>query len=334
MYTARTISYKVILKFSWPTILFYIAYSSLICGLYYFLQVPLGVSFVPIGLIGTAVAFYVGFKNNSSYSRLWDARRIWGSMVHASRSWGAYVTTFIRPSELLSRQEAQQLHQELLYRHIAYINAIRVQLRKKSVWGDTNTTAHEVVRSKNAPASDSTLHDVMAPYLPEQEISKYLQKKNPATQILRAQIARLAELLDRGVLSELGHVRMMALTHDIYTQQGSCEGIKTFPFPRQYAYYSKVFVWLFILVLPFGLLTEFAKLNGELLWLLVPFYAVIAWVFNTMEVVGDTSENPFENAINDVPMTAICRVIEIDLRDMLDEEQIPAPVEAVNNILM
>jgi putative membrane protein len=61
---------------------------------------------------------------------------------------------------------------------------------------------------------------------------------------------------------------------------------------------------------------------------------VIAWVFNTMEVVGDTSENPFENAINDIPMTAICRTIEIDLREMLEETAIPPALTPVDNILM
>jgi putative membrane protein len=53
-----------------------------------------------------------------------------------------------------------------------------------------------------------------------------------------------------------------------------------------------------------------------------------------MEKVGDTSENPFENGINDVPMTAICRNIEIDLREMLEEEDIPQPLESRRNILM
>jgi putative membrane protein len=53
-----------------------------------------------------------------------------------------------------------------------------------------------------------------------------------------------------------------------------------------------------------------------------------------MEIIGDTSENPFENSINDVPMTSICRNIEIDLRDMLGETDLPKRVQAVNNILM
>ena len=67
---------------------------------------------------------------------------------------------------------------------------------------------------------------------------------------------------------------------------------------------------------------------------MVPFYTLIAWVFNTMETVGDTSENPFENGINDVPLTAICRNIEIDLRETLGETNVPKWVQAVENILM
>jgi putative membrane protein len=53
-----------------------------------------------------------------------------------------------------------------------------------------------------------------------------------------------------------------------------------------------------------------------------------------MEVVGDTSENPFENAVNDIPMTTICRFIEVDLRDMLDEDNVPNYLEPIDNILM
>lgn len=121
---------------------------------------------------------------------------------------------------------------------------------------------------------------------------------------------------------------------EFYNQQGACERIKSFPFPRQYAFFSYVFVWLFIIVLPYGLLTEMARTSAWHVWLTVPFYTVIAWVFNTMEVVGDTSENPFENSINDVPMTAICRNIEIDLRDMLGETELPKRVQSVNDILM
>lgn len=80
MYTARRIPFRVVLPFAWRSVLFFLIYSTLICVLYAvagwkFLALP----FVPIGVIGTAVAFYIGFKSNSSYDRLWEGRRIWGS---------------------------------------------------------------------------------------------------------------------------------------------------------------------------------------------------------------------------------------------------------------
>lgn len=65
-----------------------------------------------------------------------------------------------------------------------------------------------------------------------------------------------------------------------------------------------------------------------------PFYTLTAWVFNTIEIVGDTSENPFENSINDMPLTAIYRNIEIDLRETLGETNVPKRAQAVENILM
>ena len=61
---------------------------------------------------------------------------------------------------------------------------------------------------------------------------------------------------------------------------------------------------------------------------------IISWIFWTMESVGDASEDPFENFINDVPMTALCRTIEIDLKEMLREEEIPAAIQAKKGVLM
>jgi ion channel-forming bestrophin family protein len=335
MYTGRTINSKLIFKFSRDTLLFYLVYSGIICLLFYFLELPLGISFIPISLIGTAVAFYVGFKNNSSYSRLWDARRIWGGLVHASRAWGTYVTNHIHAGERLSPEALKELRQELLYRHLAYINAIRMQLRRKSIWGDTDTVAHQVVQKESSSQSFlADLEAMLSKFIPSSEANNYLTKRNPAAQILNAQSRRISELANKGIISDMVLRSFMVVIYDLYTNQGSCEGIKSFPFPRQYAYYSKVFVWIFILLLPFGLINEFAKLGPAFVWLTIPSFMLIAWIFNTMEVVGDTSENPFENAVNDVPMTTICRFIEVDLRDMLNEANVPGYLEPVDNILM
>jgi len=127
---------------------------------------------------------------------------------------------------------------------------------------------------------------------------------------------------------------MMATIRDFYQEQGRAERIKNTPFPRQYAYFSKVFTWIFVLLLPLAMVNEFEKLGEGFLWLTIPFSTVISWVFMTMEIVGDSSEDPFENFINDVPMTALCRNIEIDLREMLGETELPPRMLPVDGILM
>jgi ion channel-forming bestrophin family protein len=333
MYTAREIKAEIILSFAWRSLLFFFVYSVALCSLNVFAEFPIGISFVPIGLIGTAVAFYVGFKNNSSYERLWEARRIWGSIVNASRTWGAFTLAYVKEPMLSVGSDQKKIHAELIYRHIAYVNALRIQLRQKSVWNDSNTIAHTVVKDRES-YSDSPLFKNMISFLPEIDVKNFTSYKNPATQIMKAQALHLDALFGSNALTERAYIHMMGLVQEFYNQQGAAERIKNFPFPRQYAHFSKMFVNLFILVLPFGLINEFAKLGGMLVWLSIPAYMVIAWVFYTMEVVGDTSENPFENAVNDVPMTAICRTIEIDLREMLEEEHVPGPVLPVDNILM
>ena len=88
------------------------------------------------------------------------------------------------------------------------------------------------------------------------------------------------------------------------------------------------------LLLPLALLTEFQKLGMGLIWLTVPVSTMIAWVFHTMDKIGESSENPFEGGPNDIPMAAMSRTIEIDLREMLGDKELPPPVTPVNQILM
>lgn len=83
-----------------------------------------------------------------------------------------------------------------------------------------------------------------------------------------------------------------------------------------------------------GLLNEFAKLGIDYVWLNVPFSTVVNWVFTSIERVAEATENPFEGGANDVPISAMSRTIEIDLREMLDENDIPSALQAQNNILM
>ncbi len=135
-------------------------------------------------------------------------------------------------------------------------------------------------------------------------------------------------------MSVLRQVEMENMLVDLYGQQGKCDRIKNFPYPRQYATLNLMFVRLFNGMVPFGMLGEFAKLGEHFVWLTIPFTAVVAWVFIMMERIGEATENPFEGSANDVPITAMTRTIEIDLRQMLGEQDVPTPLQAQNHILM
>ncbi|MCU0432846.1 MAG: hypothetical protein MUC87_05280 [Bacteroidia bacterium] len=335
MYTARRIPLRIIFPFAWKPVLTFVLYSSAI----YVLHTVVGwdhllLPFLPITLIGTAVAFYIGFKNNSSYERLWEGRRIWGSIVNASRAWGVQVIDYVdSPTGYISTPEhVTKAHRELIYNHLAYINALRSQLRRKTVWEEHRPEID--ILNKIGDFHTTHVETELKKFMSEEDARRLSKHANPATQLLKMQSARLRQLHVDGLIDNFRHIELMKLITEFYNQQGACERIKSFPFPRQWAFFSSVFIYIFIALLPFGLLNEFVKLEGCYTWLVIPFTTLIAWVFNTMEVIGDSSENPFENGINDVPMTAICRTIEIDLREMLGETDLPPRIQAIDHILL
>src|SRR6218665_485272 len=90
----------------------------------------LALPWLPIALLGTAVAFMVGFKNNASYDRLWEARRIWGGIVNTSRTWAVMVKDFINTDNAVtskSDEEIKKIQLRLIHRHIAWMTALRYQ---------------------------------------------------------------------------------------------------------------------------------------------------------------------------------------------------------------
>jgi putative membrane protein len=298
----------------------------------------LTVPWVPVALIGTAVAFLTGFKNNASYGRLWEARKVWGAIVNTSRIWAIMVMDFISETEAPSAKgDSRSLRERLIHRHIAWLTALRHQLRQPRAWENMQQPHNAAYRARaryKVPEWEAKLEDELAALLDPAEVSYVLAKKNPATHLIALQSRELRELAETGALSEFRHVEMERTLAELYNEQGASERIKNFPYPRQFATLNLFFIWLFIVLVPLGLLQEFAKFHDSLVWLTVPASVIVSWVFHTMEKIGESSENPFEGSANDVPITAMSRTIEIDLREMLEEGAIPPAVQPVNNVLM
>ena len=326
----------------------------------------LHVPWLPLGVLGTAVAFIVSFKNNASYDRLWEARKIWGGIVNASRSWTIMVKDFIdntHVKQVRTDAELQIIKRELVHRHVAWLTALRYQMRQDKPWEmhlKSQRSNQEFRASHFRVCEDEiTVEDAVKNYLSEDEFKAVFAKGNQASQILGIQSKRLKELMDDGLIEDFRHMEMVNLLVEFYSLQGKSERIKNFPYPRQFATLNYMFVWIFIILLPFGIMEGFEVIGNHILedlavheehtslahriqefianhfvWFSVPFSALIAWVFHTMEVIGENTENPFEGGPNDIPITDMSRGIEIDIRQLIDDTDIPEPYVWTNDIVM
>lgn len=331
MYVKRHIRWPVIWRFSWKNLLLFAVWSTLVTIVFIVLEsrnVNVGIPFLPLSTIGIAVAFYIGFKNSQSYDRFWEGRKIWGQIVNTSRSLATKIISFTSGAE-----DSAQISRHVILRQLAWINSLRIQLRRTTIFDRKNLSPVPNFGLKN----DRECKDCIAYWIDSKEYESIVDRANPATHLLKNQANELKKLNADGIVNNFEHMSLVKDIEILYDQQGKSERIKNTPFPRQYAYFSSIFVWIFIILLPFGLAEQFHMLEGDsTVWLAVPFSTLISWIFATMEAIGDNSEDPFENYVNDVPMSAICRTIEIDLLEMLDEPEksIPPKMQPVNDILL
>ncbi|WBV61218.1 bestrophin family ion channel [Chryseobacterium camelliae] len=321
VWTKRSILCLAVLS-AIPTVLYFLGYT--------FLSFP----WQPIAIMGTAVAFIVGFKNNASYSRLWEARQIYGAIINDSRSFG-YI---LRDS--LSAKNSNQV-KEMFLRHYAWLTALRFQLREARAWENMSTAQFDEYAQKyDIPEKLSRLDEELKKYLSEDELHYILSKKNRATQLMAKQSSVLSEAYAKGEINDFQWTQINQQLVKFTDNQGKAERIKNFPYPRNFSSITTYLLLLFIVFVPFGLLKEFDKLGdgtvveGFTLWFNIPFSLLVTWCFHTLDSVGEASVNPFEGSPNDVPITQISRTIEIDMRDMLDETDLPPAIAPKNNIVL
>ncbi len=314
--------YQMLLWSVVPTLLFYLLGWT-------WLAIP----WVPVALLGTATAFISGFSNTQTYNRLWEARQIYGAIINHSRTLGIMIRDFIRTKD---RDQEDLLHKQFFYRHFAWLTALRFQLREVKSWENVKTKSYnlEYLNYYKVPEWETSLEEELKRYLTEEERVFILSKKNRAVQLLAGQSAQLRAVHELGFISDLNYVALENQFKELYDQEGKCERIKNFPYPRQFATISVFFTNAFCMLLPLGFLNEFSKLGENYIWLTVPFSVLTGWVFLVLQQIGESSENPFEGSANDVSISQISRNIEIDLRDMLGEDNLPAPIVAENDIIM
>jgi ion channel-forming bestrophin family protein len=283
---------RVIVLEVWKPLAILFVWDVIVTVFYYF--VPFKAPSLPLTLFGSALALFLGFRDNSAYERWWEARQLWGSMINASRNIARAARNF------LPDPQAHDMKRTIVLRQIAYVNALRCQLRRQ-------------------PADEEVLR-----FLSRGEADFALARTNIANGLLDGTGRRIDIARREGWIDTIQQTQMEAVLVDIANAQGGMERIKNTPLPMQYRFFPKFFVRLFCVLLPIGLVEtlEFATPIGSTLAGLM-FLAVLQ--------IGDDLVDPFANTVHDVPLSAMCRTIEIDLLQAIGDEAPPAaqPVDGV-----
>jgi putative membrane protein len=262
---------------------------------------------VPFTLIGLALSIFLGFRNNTSYDRYWEGRRLWGSLVNTSRTLGRQFRLFLHVAKLrpgTHDDDARELanirafQREMTHRVIAFVHGLRMHLRREVPF------------------------DKLAEHLPPSEVEALRTERNVPDAILSRVAERMQSAWRRGWIDPL-HVPLVdqSLT-ELTNIQGGCERIRSTPIPFSYTVLIHRIVATYCLLLPFGLY-DTVRLGTPIVVLFV------SYAFFGLDAIGDEIEEPFGLDANDLPLLTLSTMIEGDLRTRIGEPA-PPPIEPIH----
>ena len=264
-----------------------------------------GSKHVPLALYGSAIGIIVGFRNNSAYGRWWEGRGLWGQIVNNSRSLARQVCSTMHPNPERHGEDADALRimqRRLVLHQIAYVHALRQHLRKLSPWEE------------------------ISPLLNEDEIAALQTSKNVPLSLQQQMGRMLRHSKDEGWIDRLEWQAMDRNLDDLADAQGGAERIKNTPMPKQYDFFPMLFVQIYCLLLPVGMVENLG-------WFTPLGSTLVGFMFLALDKIGRDLEDPFDNKIYDVPLTSITRTIDINLRQLLGESDLPQPEEPIRGVL-
>jgi putative membrane protein len=285
-----------------------VALSAGVYALYAHGWTTLSIPFSIAAILGSALAIFIAFRNNTSYSRWWEARTLWGTLQSSSRSFARQIIANANTALQIGKSTPERVEvykREMITRHVAFAHALRLHLRGETAWEEFRHL------------------------LDTSEFKRLLGANNIPNLILLRQGERIKEGMREEILGAFDNISLEPTLGGLNALQASCERIKNTPLLRQYDYFTRLFLLAFIALLPFSLVGDLSKLGIGAMT--PPIAALIAFVFAIISKVGEVNENPFEGEITDVPMTALCREIERDLREMLGEKELPPALQADEN---
>ncbi|RJF96769.1 bestrophin [Noviherbaspirillum cavernae] len=257
---------------------------------------------IPFTLMGLPLAIFLGFRNNSAYDRYWEGRKLWGELVLRSRNFSRQCLSLVGPvppGKVDGVGVDIDVRARMIHRAIAFAHALRHQLR------DSDSTAE----LKSLLTADEWQRLAKASHKPH-----FLMERMGED---------LRHCLNDGRIDTVLTASIDATLSAMVAAGAACERIKNTPIPFSYTLLLHRTAYLYCFLLPFGLVDS--------LGFMTPFVVgIVAYTFFGLDALGDEIEEPFGVSANDLPLEAICRVIEINLRESLAEENVPRPFAPVD----
>jgi putative membrane protein len=249
-------------------------------------------------VLGTALAFFIGFNNNQAYDRWWEARKIWGGIVNDSRSFCRAWLFYPTYTEKVSKEALRAMQEKAIKRHLSFLYALKAALRRDK---------------------DQTFRN----YVSAEEADRVSRHSNIHNALLNEQSIELNDAYIKGCFDgfQLRIVEDMLVRFS--DEMGKSERIRNTVFPTTYRHYTNMFIWLFAVTMTMEMTEIIGYWSILLAWLL-------ATVFLTTHTLGETLIDPFDPIPSGISLDSITRTIEINLLESLHEKEIPPPIKSVN----
>ncbi|GEN66459.1 hypothetical protein CRH01_10270 [Chryseobacterium rhizosphaerae] len=261
-------------------------------GIVFSFKIPLNPA--PLTLFGFVLALFLGFRNNVSYERFWEGRKLWGALLNTSRSLTRQVLTLGNTKNDTSVTEFIDLLSSFVF-------ALKHQLR--------GTDPYEDLKDRlDGKKRETVLASKYKPAVIMKLMADWVREAKEGGRIDSIQQARFDENLDK--LSDI---------------VGGCERIVSTPIPYSYRVLLHRTVYIYCSLLPFGLVDTLG-------WFMPLIVVFVAYTFVAFEAIADEIEEPFGTEANDLALNSMCEMINATIHEMAGET-IPVVQKSSQNII-
>src|SRR5918994_5471994 len=176
-------------------------------------------------LLGIVLGLFLVFRTNTAYDRWWEGRRLWGGMVNSTRNFAMKINAYI----------GRENHDERnwFYKMISnFVFAAKENLRGGVQFAELDP-----------PPDESLIND----------LKKYKHKPN---RIAALMYQRVNELYMEKKITGDHLINLDKELKDFIDILGACERIKHTPITYSYMMYVKKFIFIYIITLPLGFVTQ------------------------------------------------------------------------------